>query len=62
MNLREQMEFMRMLADEYETHAKASPPTASAPWIAKARTCREVYESLVVLDNVRRQTQHLQSA
>lgn len=63
MNLRAQMEFMRMMANNYAFKAEQAdnPPTKAA---AKAmeRDCREVYESLVVLDNVCRQTQYLQSA
>lgn len=62
MNLREQMEFMRKLADEYDSQAKTLTATAGIPFRDRARDCREVYESLVALDNVCRQTKHLQSA
>lgn len=62
MNLREQMEFMRMLADDYALKAeKASDPSSKVTNQSMERACREVYESLVVLDNVCRQTKHLQS-
>lgn len=63
MNLREQMEFMRILADEYALKAeKSQDPVSKLSAKSYERMCREVYESLVVLDNVCRQTKHLQSA